>query len=124
MKNSIQREVVLNIVNSSFSHPTAEEIYFEARKEIDNISLGTVYRNLNYLVEAKEITRIKSKGSTYRYDNSFKKHAHFVCKNCGMITDVSHNIVENIQEFDGSIVLDYELTFDGICKECLKKGGY
>ena len=124
MKNSIQKELVLNIVNSSFSHPTADEVYKEARKKISNISLGTVYRNLNNLVDEGKIIRINSKDSTYRYDNSFKKHAHFVCKDCGLLTDVEFDITKNLQELEENKILDYELTFDGICKECLKKGGY
>lgn len=123
MKNSKQRELVLNVVNSSFSHPTAEQVYIECRKYIPNISLGTVYRNLNALTESGDITKITGKGNTYRYDNSFKKHAHFLCRNCGIITDVSRNILEEIKELDGNKVIDYEITFEGICKECIKKGG-
>ena len=120
MKNSKQRELVLNIVNSSHIHPTAEDVYLECRKAIPNISLGTVYRNLKSLTESCEITRIKSKDNTYRYDNSFKKHAHFICRQCGHILDISNNILEEIRQLDGHKVLDYEITFEGICKECLR----
>jgi Fe2+ or Zn2+ uptake regulation protein len=120
LKNSKQRELVLNIVNSSYSHPTAEEVYSQCRKSLPNISLGTVYRNLKALTESHEITRIKSKGNTYRYDNNLKKHAHFVCRDCGEISDVSSNLLEGIKDIDGYKILDYEVTFEGICKDCLK----
>ena len=120
MKNSKQRELVLNVVNSSHIHPTAEEVYFECRKSRPNISLGTVYRNLKYLAENCEITRIKSKDNTYRYDNSFKKHAHFVCRNCGEIFDISRNVLDEMESIDRHKILDYEVTFEGICKECLR----
>ena len=120
MKNSKQRELILSVVNSSYVHPKAEDIYFECRKILPNISLGTVYRNLNSLTENCEITRIKSKDNTYRYDNSFKKHAHLLCRKCGNILDVSNNILEEINEIDGHKIVDYEITFEGICKECLR----
>lgn len=120
MKNSKQRETVLNVVNSSFIHPTAEDVYLECRKFLPNISLGTVYRNLKSLTESCEITRIKSKDNTYRYDNSFKKHAHFVCRNCGAIFDISRNVFDEVEHIDGHKILDYEVTFEGICKECLR----
>lgn len=120
MKNSKQRELVLSIVNSSHSHPTAEEVYFECRKSLPNISLGTVYRNLKALAESNEIIRIKSKDNTYRYDNNVRKHAHFVCRECGKLFDVSTNLLDEIQSIDDHKVLDYEITFEGICKDCLK----
>ncbi|MBQ8042829.1 MAG: transcriptional repressor [Clostridia bacterium] len=120
MKNSKQRELVLNIINSSNLHPTAEDIYFECRKLLPNISLGTVYRNLKVLTESNKITRIKSKDNTYRYDNNLKKHAHFVCRECGELSDISRNVLDEIQTIDGHKVLDYEINFEGICKDCLR----
>ena len=50
MKNySKQREVILNVLHSTNTHPTVNWIYSEARKTLPNISLGTVYRNLTEL---------------------------------------------------------------------------
>ena len=49
MRSSKKRDLVCEIVNLSCSHPTAEEIYEMSRQQIPNISLGTVYRNLNTL---------------------------------------------------------------------------
>jgi Fe2+ or Zn2+ uptake regulation protein len=48
---SRQREHILKIVQNTDSHPTADWVYEQARAVIPNISLGTVYRNLNLLVE-------------------------------------------------------------------------
>ena len=52
MRYSKQRELVLQKVEQLCDHPTAEEIYDEAVKECPGLSLGTVYRNLNSLVDA------------------------------------------------------------------------
>ena len=56
MRYSKQRELVLQKVEQLCDHPTAEEIYDEAVKECPGLSLGTVYRNLNGLVDAGRAT--------------------------------------------------------------------
>ena len=48
-RSTKQRAAILEILRKSGFHPTAEAIYREARKVLPNISLGTVYRNLNFL---------------------------------------------------------------------------
>ena len=49
MKKSRQRDAILANLKQRCDHPTADMIYMDIRKEIPNISLGTVYRNLSYL---------------------------------------------------------------------------
>ena len=61
MRYSKQRELVMQTVENLCDHPTAEEIYDTAAKECPGLSLGTVYRNLNSLVEARPT------GSTIRW---------------------------------------------------------
>ena len=57
MRYSKQRELVMQTVQQLCDHPTAEEIYDKAAQECPNLSLGTVYRNLNSLVEAGRVRR-------------------------------------------------------------------
>ena len=58
MKYSYQREEILKVVKASSGHISALEVYDEVKKTIPNISLGTVYRNLNSLVEHNYITKV------------------------------------------------------------------
>jgi len=53
-KKSKQREVILRVLKRTSSHPTADWVYEQVRKEIPNISLGTVYRNLKSLKQEEE----------------------------------------------------------------------
>ena len=57
MRYSKQRELVMQTVQHLCDHPTAEEIYDAAVKECPGLSLGTVYRNLNSLVDAGRVRR-------------------------------------------------------------------
>ncbi len=50
-KYSKQREEVINCIKNNRNHPTAEEIYMSLKLRNPNISRGTVYRNLNLLVD-------------------------------------------------------------------------
>ena len=58
MRNSIQRNLVYDIIQVSCDHPTADMVYLRAKQTMPKISLGTVYRNLNELVELGKILRI------------------------------------------------------------------
>ena len=70
MRNTRQKELVLDIVNNSCEHLTAYQVYDISRKTIDNISLGTVYRILKELSENDKIIKISDKKINMdRYDN-------------------------------------------------------
>lgn len=126
MKYSKQRDAILENVLSRCDHPTADMVYEEVRKELPNISLGTVYRNLNMLVEIGKIRKIIMPGVSDRFDKTLESHYHLYCKNCNVIDDV---ILPNITEIDklvekhtGHKIVSHDIVFTGICKKCQKEG--
>ena len=54
-RNTKQLEAIWQIIKNDKSHPTADQIYHRVRRELPNISLGTVYRNLQKLVANKKL---------------------------------------------------------------------
>lgn len=58
LKYSRQRESIKACLMSRKDHPTADALYTSIREQFPNISLGTVYRNLNLLVELGEIRKL------------------------------------------------------------------
>ena len=72
MRYSKQRELVMQTVQQLCDHPTAEEIYDKAAQECPNLSLGTVYRNLNSLVEAGRVRRVSIPGKADRFDHTLR----------------------------------------------------
>ena len=74
MRYSKQRELVMQTVQQLCDHPTAEEIYDKAAQECPNLSLGTVYRNLNSLVEAGRVRRVSIPGKADRFDHTLPWH--------------------------------------------------
>lgn len=126
MKNSRQRNAILQCVISHHDHPTADIIYQELREDFPNISLGTVYRNLALLTSLGRITKIACENHADRFDGNTTPHAHFVCKTCGSLQDVPFHPATDPQTevepgFDG-VISDYTITFRGYCSACAKEG--
>ncbi len=125
MRYSVQREIILNDVQNRCDHPTAEMIYDSVKAEIPNISMGTVYRNLNHLVEEKLVKEIPVVNGRTRFDKTLCHHSHFKCEKCGKVFDVeSLNLVDlndKVENLTGNKVQFSELLFVGVCKECLEK---
>lgn len=123
MKYSRQREIVKRALAERIDHPTADEIY-QSIHEIDpNISLATVYRNLNLLSEMGEIARVRFCGDSDRYESRTDEHFHFMCKKCGKVLDL--NIKAPLEKMDalisqemGANVNGHDLIAYGVCKEC------
>lgn len=123
---SKQRETIYQILCDDMGHPSVDDIYIKARQVIPDISLGTVYRNLNLLVEQKRIRRLDIKDKTH-YDANMKKHFHFICKECGEISDMfieDHllkEFISNVEKENGSKIDTINIVFNGTCSHCRKE---
>jgi len=120
-----QRKTILEVVRQEKTHPSADEIYDRVRKHLPNISLGTVYRNLEILAESGEIQKLELGGTTKRYDWNPNKHYHIRCLRCGRVDDAPIaplNQLEN--ELYGATVftiVGHRLEFEGLCPTCSKQ---
>ena len=120
-RNTKQREYVLNFLKITKSHPTASDIYDKMKVDFPNLSLGTVYRNLNILIQQKKILKLDF-GSTFdHYDGNCEYHSHFICNRCHKIYDIEYDTdnVIKINEMTNHIVEGYQIKYYGICEECL-----
>ena len=123
MRYSKQREIVLQQVEKLCDHPTAEEIYDNAIQECPGLSLGTVYRNLNSLVEAGRVRRVSIPGKADRFDHTLGWHSHLYCNVCGGVVDVDvdEKQVMKVVGRQKCIVQDCAVVLFGICPDCVKK---
>ena len=118
MRNTKQRECILDIINNSYDHLNAYQVYDKAREIISNISLGTVYRNLSWLCDNDKIRFFLVDG-TFRYDRN-DIHEHFICTRCGYVIDVARD--KNVKKYiNGNLVVDYEIKYRGICTKCQRE---
>ena len=120
-----QRAVILEEVRRDLDrHMTADEIYERVRKQLPRISLGTVYRNLEVLVELNEIQKLELSGSISRFDGNPKGHYHIRCMQCGRVDNAPVAPMQKLEdELYGSTVytiIGHRLEFTGLCPECSK----
>lgn len=123
MRYSKQKKTILEIVNNSFDHLTADEIYLKARLIIPNISLGTVYRNLNSLKEENKIISFNSLDNKEHFDKNLMKHYHFICNNCFKIYDKKINDYDklcSILNIDKNNTTYIDIKAYGKCNDCIK----
>lgn len=124
-KFSRQRESIKDYLHHTNSHPNADEVYMNIRESFPNISLGTVYRNLNYLVEQGEAIKLTCGDDSIHYDGNMTPHYHFVCRECKRVMDIKMDLLDHINilasaHFDG-LVEGHTTFFYGRCPECIKK---
>jgi Fe2+ or Zn2+ uptake regulation protein len=122
-RHTRQRKVILDILRSDPVHLTAEEIYQNARKTLPGISLGTVYRNLNFLCEEGLAWEVRNGDSgSARFEAASVPHAHFHCRGCRNVRDIPlPDLIREIRwENVGPIaaVTRLELHVFGHCPGC------
>lgn len=124
-RNSKQRQLVLEAVQSMHNHPTAEEIYQIVRQKNPNISLGTVYRNLHLLTEMGQIQKLDLGSDSFHFDGICKEHTHFICEECGQIEDfytpLSADIRNMLEQEMARPIHRVCIHAFGVCAECQKK---
>jgi Fur family peroxide stress response transcriptional regulator len=117
-----QREAILRVLRNTKAHPTADRIYEEVKKEIPNISKGTVYRNLQVLQEDGAVTELNLNGTLSRFEAKQASHYHFRCEQCGRVFDVdepvNNELDERVAKKTGFKVSHHQLEFRGLCKDC------
>ena len=106
-------------------HVSANEVYDFIKERYPTIGKGTVYRNLDILVEEGALRKIEVPDGPNRFDFILKKHYHVMCVKGGEISDVDmdeiSDLLERIHNTHGIEFLYYDISFKGICPKCKEK---
>ncbi|ABI69190.1 Fur family transcriptional regulator [Syntrophomonas wolfei] len=123
-----QRRLILDILQKSDRPLTAEETAERIKKKEPRISVATIYRNLNLLVEIEVLSKLEIADAAARFQINQGHNHHLLCLGCGAaikigICPLQGRVEELIQEHGFSIDSHYfEIT--GYCRECqLKEAG-
>lgn len=92
MRYSRQRSVILEELKLRTDHPAADQIYLAVKKRLPDISMGTIYRNLEQLVAEGIIRELNYGRGQKRFDPNHEPHIHFRCLKCNLIEDMPFNI--------------------------------
>ena len=114
-----QKRTILNIIENSCEHLNAKQVYMLAKFQIPNIAFGTVYNNLNTLVEESKISRVQVVGMPDRFERNFILHNHICCDKCGKLTDIDlGDINGEFVKRTGYDIIRYDLMLHYLCDDC------
>ena len=118
-----QRRVLLEEICKPGRHLTADMVYDLVRPKLPKISLATVYRNLETLVEQGLVRKLTMGGGQKHYDGGVHLHYHVRCVRCGKVSDVDAEPFGDLDEkalqgCTGFEIIAHELEFEGICDDC------
>jgi Fe2+ or Zn2+ uptake regulation protein len=116
-----QRRKILDYLRSVKTHPTAEMVYKDLKKELPSMTLATVYRNLNHLAEQGEILKFEVNCVSH-FDGDLSFHQHCICCKCGKVKDLFEKKITN-NTLKSLRITDFEpkslnIIIYGTCKKC------
>jgi Fur family transcriptional regulator, peroxide stress response regulator len=111
LKVTPQRMAILDAIIKLNNHPTAENIVDYIRKNHPNISVATVYKVVEVLVENKLIKKVKTEKDVMRYDAIMESHHHIYCSETDRIEDYFDDDLNRLLEnyFRKKQIPDFEV---------------
>lgn len=123
---SRKRTAILETLQSTTCHPTADWVYQQLKPQYPDLSLGTVYRNLNRFCRTGQAVSLGVMGGYEHFDGNTSPHAHLVCRQCGAVLDVFDVSLDmarlaHISRQSGCRVDSATVTLKGLCPACLNQ---
>ncbi len=122
LKKTPQRRMLLKVLSQSDRHLSAEEVVARIKVQQPGISVATIYRNLNKMVEMELVSKLDLHDGPARYEIYKGHHHHLVCLGCGValkigICPLQGHIKKIIEEY-GFRVNDHHFEVTGHCQKC------
>lgn len=125
LKATPQRLAIYAELTATREHLDAETVLSRVRRDIPSISFDTVYRTLRAFTEHGMIARMSTATDRARFDAVVSPHHHFVCEQCGGITDFHSEenrldrLPKEVSEIGHPKSVHVEIR--GICQSCANR---
>ncbi len=122
LKATPQRLAIIQLMHTA-GHISIEELYQAIREKFTSISLATLYKNVNTMLNVSLIREVKIAGQKTKYEIEKEAHAHIMCKSCGTLKDIDydpHSILQKSIEMSQYKAEDISIVISGVCPECQK----
>ena len=117
-----QRHAVYQYLISTDAHPTVETIHSAVRRQVPTISLATVYKAVDSLVDVGLVNRIQRGASSARYDATVGDHAHCRCLGCDGVWDAAQDAMPQGDPTPEAFeVVHVNIEFVGYCANCRRQ---
>lgn len=116
-----QRLAIYETLRASLDHPSPEGVYARVRERVPSLSLATVYKTLEALVDAGLAAEVPATGKTKRYDGNMDPHHHLICARCHEVRDVYHPDLDGVRppaRLPGFVAQRVSVHIHGLCEPC------
>ena len=114
---AIVEELYLN------GHMNIDDLYKKLLAKFPSISLATIYKNINAMVEKVFLSEVKIPNTKSVFELVKEEHAHLVCSECGNIEDIMLDVSSVLEEVTSKSKFKIEstnLVLSGLCPNCNK----
>jgi Fur family peroxide stress response transcriptional regulator len=120
LKATPQRLEIVNALHIN-GHMNVEKLYEIMLKKFNSISLATIYKNINLMLNAAFIQEVKIPNTKSVYELTKDSHSHLVCNNCGKVEDIILDLSELTEHASKNFSFKIDkadLVLSGLCKKC------
>ena len=115
-----QRRHVYDVLLHKRDHPTADEVFVRAKKQMPDISHATVYNCLDALVKSGLVRQVQLDRGATRFCPNMHEHCHFYCDECDTVFDVDLPAKTQVALPRGFKAKRFEIAIHGVCPDCAK----
>lgn len=116
-----QRQHVYSVLLEKRDHPTAEEVFIRAKRQMPEISMATVYNCLDALVKCGLARQLSLDRGAARFCPNMTEHCHFYCDSCESIFDVALPEPGGFPLPRGFRAERYDIAIHGRCPACANR---
>ena len=118
-----QRLAILEILLTSNSHPTVDQIYEQIRPDFPMTSRATVYKTISLAKDLGAVLELEFSQGSNRYDGRQPHpHPHVICTQCEQVLDADDLEIQKLQQQiirkTGYKIMNHRMDFFGVCPEC------
>ena len=123
-KRSSKRELIVNVFLRQEGHLSADDLVDLIRREDQKISRATVYRTLQWMVEAGIARKVDFGEGRFRFEHSYRhpRHFHLICKSCNrsyeFLSSDIEGFIEEVAAARGFAARQSVVQIYGSCEEC------
>ncbi len=120
LKVTPQRVAIIEYL-SEYGHLSISKMYELVSKKFPSISLATIYKNVNAMIDNGFLKEVKIIGQDSRYELNYGEHSHVVCRECGKVVDIEMESDELLKEASKKSNMSVEsssMVFYGVCEGC------
>jgi Fur family ferric uptake transcriptional regulator len=123
-KRSSKREQIVNVFLRQEGHLSADDLVDLIRRDDHRISRATVYRTLQWMVDAGIARKVDFGEGRFRFEHSYRqpRHFHLICKTCHrsfeFLSSDIESLVEEVAAARSFTASQSVVQIYGTCEEC------